>query len=86
MSKLNGTKKLSKKETRKIVFDKLSNALAEYKGRVREKKLNNNLKKISKLLATDIVKAHEKQNGKPKKSKQKASVNQTEPAREVLQN
>ena len=49
--------KLSKKEARKIVYEKLSNALAEYKANVKEKKFDSNLKKASKLFAADIAKA-----------------------------
>jgi hypothetical protein len=60
---LNGTKQLTKKQARKIVFQKLSSALVEYKHGLKEKKLNRSLKKLSKDLAADIVKA-EKQNGK----------------------
>jgi hypothetical protein len=69
MNNLNGTKKLSKKQTRKIVFNKLSNALVEYN--IEGKKVNNNLKKLSKALAADIVKTARKQNDKTKKLKTK---------------
>ena len=85
MSKLNGTKKLSKKQTRKIVFSKLSNALAEYRGELKEKKFDNDLKKFSKILAADIVKASRKQNGKPKHSKQKAATEKIEQHNGVAQ-
>lgn len=53
-------KKPTKKQTRKEVFEKLSGALAEYKGKLNEKKFENNLKKASKLFAMDIVKAIKK--------------------------
>ena len=53
--------KLSKKEARKIVYEKFSNALAEYKASVKEKKFDSNLKKASKLFASDIAKAVAKQ-------------------------
>lgn len=72
MSKEEGTKKISRKETQKIVFEKLSGALEEYKSGLKKKKLVTNLKKISKLFAADIVKAATKQNGKAKKLKKKA--------------
>ena len=66
-------KKPTKKETRKEVFEKLSGALAEYKGKVNEKKLENNLKKASKLVAVDIVKAIKKdrKNGRSMKTSEK---------------
>jgi len=59
--------KLSKKEARKIVYEKLSGALAEYRANVKEKKFDSNLKKASKLFAADIAKALAKQKQKLKK-------------------
>jgi len=59
--------KLSKKEARKIVYEKLSNALAEYKANLKEKKFDSNLKKASKLFAADIAKAIAKQKQQLKK-------------------
>ena len=73
MSNVNRTKVLSKKETRKIVFNKLSEALVEFKPALKERKLNDNLKKLSKTLAADIVKARRKQNLKKKSLKKKAN-------------
>jgi hypothetical protein len=67
-------KKISKKETRKIVFKKLSDAMAEYKNALKEKKVVNNLKKVSKIFAADIVKAAVKQNRRVKKNKKQAKV------------
>lgn len=59
--------RLSKKEARKIVYEKFSVALAEYKANVKEKKFDSNLKKASKLFAADIAKAVAKQKQKLKK-------------------
>ncbi len=59
--------KVSKKEARKIVYEKLSSALAEYKASVKEKKFDSNLKKASKLFAADIAKAVAKQKQSLKK-------------------
>jgi len=59
--------KLSKKDARKIVYEKFSNALAEYRTNVKEKKFDSNLKKASKLFAADIAKAVAKQKQKLKK-------------------
>ena len=59
--------KLSKIEARKIVYEKLSGALAEYRANVKEKKFDSNLKKASKLFAADIAKALAKQKQKLKK-------------------
>jgi hypothetical protein len=55
-------KKQARKKTQKIVFNKLSVALAEFRGTVKEKKLENNLRKVSRALAADIVKAEKKKN------------------------
>jgi hypothetical protein len=77
MSKLNGTKKPSEKETRKIVFDKLSSALGEYSSELKEKKVAKNLKKFSKVLAQNIAKSSKKQNGKTKSAKNE-TLNQIE--------
>ena len=70
------SKKLSKKQARKIVYEKFSVALAEYKAGLKEKKFASNLKKASKLFAADIAKAVARQGQKLKKpSKIKAVKN-----------
>lgn len=58
------SKKVSKKEARKLVYEKFASALAEYKTGVKEKKFASNLKKASKLFAADIAKAVAKQRQK----------------------
>lgn len=58
--KLIPVKKISKKQVRKEVFQKLSGALAEYKSKLDKKKFENKLKKASKLFAVDIAKASKK--------------------------
>ena len=65
MAEITGTtpSKLSKKEARKLVYEKLSTALAEYRSSVKEKKL----KKASKLFAADIAKAFARQKQKIQK-------------------
>lgn len=63
--------KVSKKETQKEIFVKLSDALAEYKSTLSEKKFETKLKKASKLFAVDIAKAF---NRKSKESKKKLKV------------
>jgi len=72
MSKLHATKTPSKKETRKIIYEKLSSALGEYRGELKEKKVARNLKKFSKVLADDIARSARKRNGNTKPSKNKA--------------
>ena len=58
------SRKLSKKEARKVVYEKLANALSEYRNGVNEKKFTSNLKKASKLFAADIAKAVARQKQK----------------------
>jgi len=74
MGKQERTKKSSKKEIQKAVFEKLSEALAGYKADLKEKKFNAHLKKASKLFAADIAKAAAKQTGKAKKLKKKPTT------------
>jgi len=47
-------KKNAKKELSKVVFEKLSGSLTDF--HLTEKKLENRLEKVSKRLASDIVK------------------------------
>jgi hypothetical protein len=67
-------KKVSKKEIRKLVYDKLEGALSEYKSVVKEKRFASNLKKASKLLAADIARASNKLNGSPEKKAKEPAV------------
>lgn len=74
MSKTEGqaSKKMSKKEARKLVYTKLVGVLAEYN--LEKKKLETKLKKASKLFAADIAKAANKATPKTKKLKKVAAV------------
>jgi hypothetical protein len=54
------TKKISKKEAKQIVYEKLSSALAEYRTELKGKKFDQKLKKASKLFAFDIAKISRK--------------------------
>ena len=57
------SKKLSKKDARQIVYDKLAVALAEFKSiSGKDKRFESNLKKASKLFADDVAKAANKVN------------------------
>jgi len=62
--------KLSKKQVRKTVYEKLSVALSDYK-ELNQKKFEDNLKKATKILASDIRKALNKKGPNGKKSKEK---------------
>jgi hypothetical protein len=74
--------KLSKKEARKLVYEKLSNALAEYKSSVKEKKL----KKASKLFAADIAKAFARQRQKLQKPAKIKAVKSSLPEQQSTTN
>lgn len=64
-------KMLSKKEAKKLVFEKLSGALAEYKNNFGKKEFETKLKKASKLFAVDIARKV-KEEKKPVASKKEA--------------
>jgi hypothetical protein len=73
--------KLSRKQARKLIYEKLSGALAEYKNNFKEKKFENTLKKASKMFASDLsktigkkkeVKANKKKVKTRKKEKKQA--------------
>jgi len=67
--KITPVKKLTKKQAKKEVFEKLSGALAEYKNRLDKKKFESKLKKATKLFAVDIAKAIKKENKSVPKKK-----------------
>jgi len=58
--------KSSKKELSKLVFEKLSGSLNDY--HLKEKKLETRLQKVSKRLASDIVKHLKKETPKSEKT------------------
>lgn len=60
-------KKVSKKEARKLVYDRLVAALADFRKGIKDKKFERKLQRASRLFATDIVKASDKLNGKTEK-------------------
>jgi hypothetical protein len=51
-----------KKQTQQILFSQLSGFLSNYKIEGKKKKIENDLKKFSKVLAADIVKGEGKKN------------------------
>jgi hypothetical protein len=53
-------KKLTKKETRQMIYDKLTEAMVEFRPLVASKKFESRLLKITKLFAGDIRKASRK--------------------------
>ncbi len=64
--------KISKKNARRVIYEKLAVAMAEYKNSIKEKRFTANLKKASNLFAGDIAKAMKKKNGKLKTKPEKA--------------
>jgi len=72
------SKKLSKKEGRQLVYNRLVVALAEFKTGIKDKKFESNLKKASKLFADDLAKAANKT-----KQKSKKATKQVKPVEEL---
>jgi hypothetical protein len=73
--------KISKKEAKTIVYNKLAEALSDYRQEIKPKKFEAKLKKASKLFSTDIAKAADKANPEKKvKTKIKAGKKHTEQA------
>jgi|GEM_PF-3282763 len=68
------TKKLSKKQARELVFNKLAGALEEYKEKIKEKKFRANLKKASKLFAADIAKAENRKEAVKERKKKEPKL------------
>jgi hypothetical protein len=54
------TKKLSKKEARKLIYDKLKDVLSEFRGSFKEKKFETRLSKAAKLFANDVARSSRK--------------------------
>jgi hypothetical protein len=73
----------SKKEVRKMVYEKLAASLAEYKENLKEKTFTRNLKKVSKLFAADIARTIGKKT-KHKKAKKQEMKPVNEPKKEVV--
>ena len=59
----------SKKEVRKIVYNKLVDALSEFRPFLKKKKFDNKMLAATKLFADDIVKSTRKSRIKNKKDK-----------------
>lgn len=71
--------KISRKKLSKVVFEKLSGSLTDY--HLKDKKLENRLEKVSKLLAGDIVKVLKKEAPKKDRStRHQKSVKPEKPA------
>ena len=58
--------KVSKKKLSKVVFEKLTGSLTDY--HLKDKKLENRLEKVSKLIASDIKRGIKKETPKKDKS------------------
>ena len=76
--------KLSKKEARKLIYEKLAGALADFKPSFKEKKFESNLKRASKLFAADLAKTAGRKKEKPaKEGKKKKGKKDNQPSPEV---
>ena len=65
--------KNSRKEIRQRIFNKMCEALEEYKANLKEKRFTATLKKASRQLANDLEKGLKKQKAKVKKQKVKTA-------------
>lgn len=74
--------KVSRKKLSKVVFEKLSGSLTDY--HLKDKKLENRLEKVSKLLAGDIVKVLKKE--APKKDKSSRQKKSAKPEKVAVSN
>jgi hypothetical protein len=70
-----------KKQVRKEIGEKLAGALAEYKQKLGEKKLETHVRNISKLISRDLLKISKKH----KRSEKKASVRLSGKTRKVAE-
>ncbi|OQP44579.1 hypothetical protein A4H97_09430 [Niastella yeongjuensis] len=68
--------KVSKKKLSKVVLEKLSSSLTDY--HIKDKKLENRLEKVSKLLAGDIKKGLKKETPKKDKSTRRKKAQKKE--------
>ena len=64
----------SKKEARKIIYNKLVDALSEFRPFLKKKKFDNKMLAATKLFADDIVKSTRK--SRAKRQKEKKETNQ----------
>ena len=61
----------TKKEVRQIIYNKLSDALGEFKPLIKRKKFDNKMLTATRLFADDIVKSNRKSRLKDKKKNNK---------------
>ncbi len=69
-----GQKKVIKRSTEQLVFNKIEGALAEIEPGINKKKFEKKLRKASKLLAEDISKAVQKSIAKQQAQAKKAKA------------
>jgi hypothetical protein len=77
----------TKKEIRKMMYDKLALALADYRTTMKEKKFESNLKRASKMFAADLAKSIGKKKDKaPKQEKKKNGKKKKQETQELQVN
>lgn len=64
----------TKKEVRQIIYNKLSDALGEFKPLIKRKKFDDKMLTATKLFADDIIKSNRKTRSKDKKKNNKADA------------
>lgn len=64
----------TKKQVRQIIYNKLSDALGEFKPLIKRKKFDDKMLTATKLFADDIIKSNRKTRSKDKKKNNKADA------------
>lgn len=78
-------KKLIKKETKALVYQKIETALSGIAGAVNQKAFEKKLQKASSILAKDIAKAAKKAAPEKAKSKKQEPANKNQKAKKMKQ-
>lgn len=81
---LNLSQDTSKKELRQIVYNKLAEALGEFKPLIKRKKFDDKMLTATKLFADDILKSNRKSRLKNKKKNKKEAKKENGQVTEVI--
>ena len=81
---LNLSSETSKKELRQIVYNKLAEALGEFKPFIKKKKFDDKMLTATKLFADDILKSNRKSRLKNKKKNKKEAKKTNGQVTEIL--
>ena len=74
----------SKKDARRLIYQKLEQALGEYRSQMKEKRFESNLKKASRLFAAELAKKKKNKVKENKAKTKKAKKKKEEFAENIL--